>query len=74
VKFACHGECPKHRFLRTPEGETGLNYLCAGYKKFFTHIDSPMRTMGALLSVQQAPANIIQMPRAQWMPSRLGRT
>ncbi len=73
VKFACHGECPKHRFLRTPEGETGLNYLCAGYKNFFKHIDSPMRTMGALLSMNQAPANIMQTPRAQWMPSRLGR-
>ena len=71
VKFACHGECPKHRFLRAPGGETGLNYLCAGYKKFFTHIDSPMRTMSALLSMRQAPSGIMQMPRAQWMPKKL---
>jgi uncharacterized protein len=71
VRFACHGECPKHRFLRTPDGEDGLNYLCAGYKKFFTHIDSPMRTMGALLGNQLAPAGIMTMPRAQWLPSRL---
>jgi uncharacterized protein len=70
VRFACHGECPKHRFLRTPDGEPGLNYLCAGYKKFFTHIDSPMRTMAALLAAQQAPAEIMRLPRAQWLPTR----
>ncbi len=69
VRYACHGECPKHRFLRTPHGEPGLNYLCAGYRKFFTHIDSPLRTMGALLSMGRAPAEIMQLPRSQWMPS-----
>lgn len=71
VRFACHGECPKHRFLHTPDGEGGLNYLCAGYKKFFTHIDSPMRTMAALLGNRMAPANIMTLPRAQWLPGAL---
>ncbi|MBK8856133.1 MAG: anaerobic sulfatase maturase [Opitutaceae bacterium] len=70
VRFACHGECPKHRFLTTPHGEPGLNYLCAGYKKFFTHIDSPMRTMAALLATQQPPATIMSLPRTQWMKAR----
>jgi uncharacterized protein len=71
VRFACHGECPKHRFLRTPQGEPGLNYLCAGYKKFFHHIDAPLRTMSALLNSGRAPAQIMQMPRAEWLPGRL---
>jgi len=49
VRFACNGGCPKNRFLETPDSEPGLNYLCAGYKAFFTHIDRPMRLMAQLL-------------------------
>jgi len=49
VRFACNGECPKNRFLMTPDGDPGLNYLCAGYKAFFIHIDRPMRMMADLL-------------------------
>jgi serine-type anaerobic sulfatase-maturating enzyme len=49
VRFACHGECPRNRFVMTPDGEAGLNHLCAGYKAFFTHIDLPMQVMADLL-------------------------
>ncbi len=59
VRFACNGECPKHRFIRTPDGEEGLNYLCAGYKKFFNHIDPYMRFMAQELRAQRPPANVM---------------
>ena len=49
VRFACHGECPKNRFILTPDGEPGLNYLCAGFKEFFHHIDFAMKLMAGLL-------------------------
>jgi uncharacterized protein len=65
VRFACNGECPKHRFLKTPDGEAGLNYLCAGYKKFFNHIDPYMRFMADQLRQQRAPANVMPWARAQ---------
>jgi len=61
VRFACNGECPKHRFLKTPEGEAGLNYLCAGYKHFFHHIDPYMQFMAGELRAGRAPANIMRI-------------
>jgi uncharacterized protein len=64
VRFACNGECPKHRFIQTPDGEDGLNYLCPAYKKFFHHIDPAMRTMARLLRSNQAPARIMEMTTA----------
>jgi uncharacterized protein len=61
VRFACHGGCPKDRFIATPDGEPGLNVLCAGFKAFFHHVDEPMRTMGALLAEGRAPAEIVDL-------------
>lgn len=65
VRFACHGECPKNRFIETPDGEPGLNYLCAGYKAFFTHIDKPMRIMAELLRRERAPAEVMLILAAE---------
>lgn len=59
VRFACHGECPRNRFILTPDGEPGLNYLCAGYRAFFNHIDRPMRIMAQLLRMNRAPAEVM---------------
>ncbi len=61
VRFACNGECPKHRFMKTPDGEDGLNYLCAGYKRFFHHIDRYMSLMARLLRQQRPAADIMGM-------------
>ncbi len=59
--FACFGECPKNRLLRAPDGEAGLNYLCSGWKQFFSHINPSVaklvRAMGqAVVKEAQAPA------------------
>lgn len=59
VRFVCNGGCPKNRLLTTPDGEPGLNFLCAGYKAFFTHIDRPMQFMAAELRAGRPPANIM---------------
>jgi uncharacterized protein len=73
VRFACHGECPKNRFLETPDGEPGLNYLCTGYRQFFTHVDTAMQFMAAELAHERPPANVMawlaQRDRAQALAS-----
>ena len=65
VRFACNGECPKHRFAQTAAGEYGLNYLCAGYKHFFHHIDPYMRFMANELRNNGAPARVMEWARAR---------
>jgi uncharacterized protein len=61
VRFACHGGCPKNRFINTPDGDPGLNYLCAGYRAFFNHIDQPMKIMATLLRQNRAPSEITKI-------------
>ncbi len=61
VRFACHGGCPRERFIKTPDGEPGLNYLCAGYKLFFIHIDRSMRIMADLLRRDRYADEIINI-------------
>ena len=63
--FACNGECPKNRFLRTADGEPGLNYLCRGYKKFFAHVAPFMDFMKQELQAERPPANIMQHVRKE---------
>jgi uncharacterized protein len=65
VRFACNGECPKHRFTQTAAGEYGLNYLCAGYKHFFHHIDPYMRFMANELKSNGAPARVMEWARSR---------
>jgi uncharacterized protein len=57
--FACHGECPKNRFVRDVYGNPGHNYLCAGYRKFFEHVAADMDFMKAELDAQRPPSNIM---------------
>lgn len=64
VRFLCHGECPKNRFAVTPDGEAGLNYLCAGYKAFFHHSAPHMRFMSDALHRGRAPAEVMAWTRA----------
>jgi uncharacterized protein len=56
---ACRGGCPKHRFLETCQGEAGLQYLCAGYKKFFRHIRKYLRVMTTLLENGLSPSLVM---------------
>ena len=64
VRFVCHGGCPKNRFIQTPTGEDGLNYLCAGYRAFFNHIGPTMNFMTDELKQRRPPANVmLQMAR-----------
>ncbi|NLN19739.1 MAG: anaerobic sulfatase maturase [Firmicutes bacterium] len=57
--FVCNGGCPKNRLIKTPDGEEGLNYLCAGYKRFFAHVAPFMKRMVELLRRRMPPALIM---------------
>ena len=59
--WACHGECPRNRFVKTGERGRYLNYLCDGYKMFFRHVSADMEFMKKELEAQRPPANIMQL-------------
>lgn len=61
MEFACHGECPKNRFLHDRYGNPGLNYLCRGYYQYYTHVVPYMDLMKRELLAQRPPANIMHM-------------
>lgn len=61
--FACNGECPKNRFAFTADGEPGLNYLCAGYKRFFRHAAPYMDFMKKELLARRPPAGVMEWAR-----------
>lgn len=58
---ACHGECPRNRFIHTANGEPGLNYLCEGYRQYFSHVAPYMDVMKRLLGEKHPPAEIMDM-------------
>lgn len=68
-EFACFGGCPKDRILKTPDGEPGLNYLCRGWQRFFSHIDPHIqrivRSLGAEV-VKEARS----LPAESWRPEK----
>jgi len=65
VLFACNGDCPKHRFALSPDGETGHSHLCAGYFRFFQHAAPTMLAMADLLRAGQPPALVMERARAE---------
>ncbi len=68
----CNGECPKNRFTRTQDGEEGLNYLCEGYRMFFSHADRPMRMMADLLRQGRPADEVMPMLAAAKRPREKG--
>lgn len=58
--FACHGECPKNRFVHLPDEKYPQNYLCQGYHQFFAHVAPYMDYMKQELMNQRPPANVMQ--------------
>lgn len=67
-RFACNGGCPKHRFLRTPADEPGLNYLCAGYRFIFGKMDPYIAAMAELYRNGRPPGEVMEWIRSRKLP------
>ena len=61
MEFACHGECPKNRFMKDKYGNSGLNYLCPGYYHYYQHVAPYMDYMKQELMAQRPPSNIMKV-------------
>ena len=61
MEFACHGECPKNRFIKDKYGDSGLNYLCPGYYHYYQHVAPYMDYMKQELMAQRPPSNIMKV-------------
>ncbi len=70
--FACNGECPKNRFVETPDGEPGLNYLCPAYKAFFRHADPSMKVMAELIRRGRPAGDVMKIVKTQGLPPKSG--
>ena len=70
VRNMCNGGCLKDRIIRTPDGEAGLNYLCAGYKRFFTHCRPSLAPLAALRIAGQPPERLMKLIQAEDVKER----
>ena len=61
MEFACHGECPKNRFMKDKYGDSGLNYLCPGYYHYYQHVAPYMDYMKQELMSLRPPSNIMKV-------------
>ena len=61
MEFACHGECPKNRFMKDKYGDSGLNYLCPGYYHYYQNVAPYMDYMKQELMAQRPPSNIMKV-------------
>lgn len=61
MEFACHGECPKNRFMKDKYGDSGLNYLCPGYYHYYQHVAPYMDYMKQELISLRPPSNIMKV-------------
>lgn len=63
VRFACQGECPRNRFVSSPDGEPGHNYLCEGYFAWFHHADTLLRAMADAVTAGRPATTVMDSLR-----------